>query len=159
MSAFLCTDEHFKQLAAWFCNDDRSSLEFYARRFGYQYSGILQPDGLASFLATLLLRENERSLSACYGDDPTDRELTVTLGEVDRMAGCDLAAIAKAIDCYEYQACESEGYDQTDAAAVCAYMRKEIGRRLPGYESAEWGQPCEFQEPARNIISLSSMIG
>lgn len=164
MSAFLCDDEHLKQLAAWLCCGNHDHINRLAEHVGYKYADWPKPgpdfveaDNLASFIATVLLRENERSLAAQYGDEMRGAKLTVTLGEVLRMERAELAAIAKAAACYEYQACESSDYDSTLAARIVAAIRARILTKLPGYEAANWGKPCVFERAAPEVVSLMSL--
>ena len=44
-----------------------------------------------------------------------------------------------AIDCYEYQACETPGWPDTEAFQFCEALRKGLIRHLPGYHEAPWG--------------------
>jgi len=172
MSAYLCENEHFVQLAAWLCNDDRSGLDWLMRRSameaprdGAGYTRNADAEEIATHIANVLKKENARSLSARYDDraegywsDKDDAIPPVTLGEVTRMQICDLGKIAKATDCYEYQACESDDFEQSVAYRVCMIIRKEIGKRCQGYAEANWGIPVEFTEPAPEIYSLSAMM-
>ena len=166
MSAWLCSDEHHKQLACWLCNDDRSGLEWLARMTEYQSSDRwMEANDLATHIANILKKENARSLSARYDEradeywnDKDDAIPPITLGEVHRMQQCDLGRIAKATDCYEYQACESDDFHETMAWHILGYIRKEALKRLPGYEKANWGKPVEFTEPAPEIYSLTKAL-
>jgi hypothetical protein len=45
----------------------------------------------------------------------------------------------KALDCYEYQACECDDWEQTEAAKLCRDMRKTACRRVPEYDACPWG--------------------
>lgn len=160
MSAYMCTDEHFKQLAAWLCNDDRSSLDWLARMTDYPNAGYMGAEDLATHLANILKRENARSLAARYPHDHEDmhdeKPLTVTLGEVTRMASVDLSRIHSATRCLEYQSCETQDWPQSKACWICQQIYKEIGARLPG--EGPWGQPVEFAEPAPKVVSLMSLV-
>lgn len=51
--------------------------------------------------------------------------------------------IIKACNCYEYQACETEDYQQTDAARISDAIRSTAIGNLAGYEEAAW----EIREP------------
>lgn len=44
----------------------------------------------------------------------------------------------KALDGYEYQACEHEEWEASEAKAFCDAMRHNLIRRLPGYDDAPW---------------------
>jgi hypothetical protein len=47
--------------------------------------------------------------------------------------------VAKAIACYEYQACECADWEQSEAVQFCDALRRKMIARLPGYEAAPWG--------------------
>jgi hypothetical protein len=53
----------------------------------------------------------------------------------------DPVQVLKTCDCYEYQACESPEYADSEAAAFIQSLRKSAVGRLPGYEEAKWGAP------------------
>lgn len=44
----------------------------------------------------------------------------------------------KALDGYEYQACEHDEWETSEAKAFCEAMRGNLIRRLPGYDDAPW---------------------
>ena len=50
----------------------------------------------------------------------------------------DPVAVLKALDCYEYQACEDGGWEASEALAFCEALRHRAVGRLPGYEAAPW---------------------
>jgi len=171
MSAFMCDDEHFRQLAGWLASGDRNHIEWLARRAGYvppeDSGGYIEATELATHIARVLKRENVRSLGERYCEE-TAEEMTgnvfeskflkpITLGELQRMARIDAGRITKATKCYEYQACESADWEQTKAHEICNLIYREVGTRLPGYEGAPWGTPEEFTEPAPVMFSLSDL--
>lgn len=43
-----------------------------------------------------------------------------------------------AINCYEYQACETPDYDGTEAKLFCEALRGKLIRNLPGYDGLPW---------------------
>jgi hypothetical protein len=43
------------------------------------------------------------------------------------------------VACYDYQACEHEGYDASQARRCVESMRQELLRKLPGIEQESWG--------------------
>lgn len=46
----------------------------------------------------------------------------------------------KAIDGYEYQACEHDGWEASEAKAFCEALRRALIGALPGYDAADtWG--------------------
>lgn len=46
--------------------------------------------------------------------------------------------VLKALDCYEYQACETPGYDTTEAFDFIRALRKRMIQKLVGYSDAKW---------------------
>ena len=161
MSAYLVENEHVQQLSAFLCNGTRSSLNHLANYHGYGFkTGGLptEPDKLATHYANVLLAENYRSLNDKYGDAETPHKVTVSLGEVLRADQIPAVNVLHSLACYEYQACESDDWEQTDAFKICDQIRRAAIKRLPGYDDAPWGAPFEFDKPAAKVISISSMM-
>jgi hypothetical protein len=44
----------------------------------------------------------------------------------------------KAISCYEYQSCEHEEWERSEAHRFCETLRDSLITKLPGYEKAAW---------------------
>jgi hypothetical protein len=53
----------------------------------------------------------------------------------------DLAQVLKSCDCFEYQACEHDGWKESEAHAFIMALRSAAWHALPGYENAVWGAP------------------
>ena len=53
----------------------------------------------------------------------------------------ELVQVFKAIKCLEYQACEYDGWEASEAYAVLQAIKEAAIKALPGYEEAEWGAP------------------
>ena len=100
----------------------------------------------------MLWQENVESVATCYPDDkdgerpgPTGLTMVEVLAyhwEPIR-AGSTPAyiqpiAALKALDGYEYQACEHDEWERSEAKAFCDALRSALIRRLPGYEEAQW---------------------
>jgi hypothetical protein len=47
--------------------------------------------------------------------------------------------LLKAVDCLEYQSCEHEGWNKSEAKKECERLRAIATRNLPGYNEAPWG--------------------
>mgnify|MGYP001575503402 CR=1 FL=1 len=55
--------------------------------------------------------------------------------------------LLKVIDCYEYQACETPGWPDTEAFQFCETLRARLTSLLPGYDAAPWGwEPEEISK-------------
>ena len=53
----------------------------------------------------------------------------------------DPVQVLKAISCYEYQSCETEDWETSEAHEVCGVLRSVAISCLPGWEAAAWGPP------------------
>lgn len=87
-------------------------------------------------VGAMLLAENVASVNARYRENDAPEAFTFSV------TGChntDPVAVLKAIDCYEYQACEHAGWGTSSARAFCDSLRKQTIKRLTGYsESPGW---------------------
>lgn len=115
----------------------------------------------ADQVGSMLLGENIRSVGFRYSDSPVDdlpgRYVTAELPgfDVEIRAPEYLAPftykhtlkddhrkpveILKAIDCFEYQACETDDWRDSEAYAFCQALRSRMIDALPGYDDAPWG--------------------
>jgi hypothetical protein len=98
----------------------------------------------ATEIGRILLDENERSVRHRYPDSDVD-ELPGTIGQNAANykfrrwpARAPLAAltILKACDGFDYQACETDDYNQSIARSIIDAIRGYAIRRLPGYADA-----------------------
>jgi hypothetical protein len=48
---------------------------------------------------------------------------------------------------YDYQACETDDYEKTEAANLIRQIRDKAIHSLPGYDEAPWGLPDDQQGP------------
>ena len=88
----------------------------------------------ATHVGRLLLLENMRSVSHRY-DEPLE------LPAYDYTAyrpSLTPVQVLKALDGFEYQACEHPGWKNSEAYAFCEALRGEAIRQLPGYDEAAW---------------------
>jgi hypothetical protein len=85
-----------------------------------------------------LLDENLASLDEKYGEG-TDIEFANRY-KYDPLAGRGIPVVGllKAINCYEYQSCEHDDWEKSQAYRFCDALRKMLIRELPGYEEAVW---------------------
>lgn len=100
-----------------------------------------------SQLGQILVSENVRSVHDRYPDDDVDAgELP---GPIDAYymgpyvysdPGHILSPgeVFKALDCYDYQSCEHDGWRKSEAFAFCVALRDAACRAVPGYEEAPW---------------------
>lgn len=60
--------------------------------------------------------------------------------------------VLKLCDCFDYQACEADGYEESIAAALVQRIRQDAICRLPGYDAAPWA--LETDGPYRRPAAL-----
>jgi hypothetical protein len=90
----------------------------------------------------ILYKENLRSLESRYeGSYPIDSFSidTENTSYYLSIIEDEMGKLHKQIDCYEYQACESDDWKETEAFRLCDDIKYHITCRLPGYEEAPWG--------------------
>lgn len=85
--------------------------------------------------AKILFDENVRSLKSRYPNHPHNYKFTM----VSPRREYTVVELLKLIDCYEYQACETNDFKETAAAKICREYREHLIGRLPGYDAAPWG--------------------
>lgn len=88
----------------------------------------------AGRVGAMLLAENQASVNHRYRED--DLEEPYLWREV--RGPFDPVAVLKAVNCYEYQACEHEGWRSSEARQFIDSLRSYAIDALPGYDAAEW---------------------
>lgn len=116
-------------------------------------------------VGAMLVRENVASIRGRYPDIPED--LSDAPGPLDnafaveavkgeyhfaRTQDFSTGQMLAAISCYEYQTCEHDEWDGSEAQAFCKYLRESLCRKVPGYEGT-W----ELEERGNPPISLFEM--
>jgi len=127
MSAFLVSKTHIDALV-WARN-------IVNRRHGHVFLDMSDSD-----FGRMLWRENMASLAARYRD-PINKESLAAYAYMPSQTVRSLPTIAlvKSIDCYEYQACEREAWQESQARAACEAIYASLVHMLPGYDAAPWG--------------------
>ncbi len=88
----------------------------------------------ASIVGMMLVAQNYASVNYRYAEK--DEE---PIYRYKPLAGYPNPVIVlKAIDCYEYQSCETPDWEETEAHAFCQSLRKRMIHHLPGYDDAPW---------------------
>lgn len=129
MSAFLVSKRHIDVLVAGRYLDPHGP----------------NPATNADDLGRMLWRENMASIAARYPQDAIDEVLLATymfdpgVKALILMRRIPVVHVIKAIHCYEYQACEHDGWERSDARHYCERLMQICTHALPGYDSAPWG--------------------
>ena len=128
MSAFMCSDRHLCALVAF------ASLHGVS----YYWKGALQPvKGEEQRAALILQAANARSVNYRYAhnteaqcdDDPISYRAALPLPPLH---------ILKLCQSFDYQACEPDDYDESEAKAITRAIIGSAIHKLPGYTDAPW---------------------
>ena len=84
-------------------------------------------------ICQILLEQNYRSVNFRYEEDESAPNFVAML-----VRQCSPVEIIKLCDCYNYQSCETEDWDQTQAYAISQALRERAISMLPGMSEASW---------------------
>lgn len=103
----------------------------------------------ADAVGRMLQQENVAGVCACYEDDTADQyEWALEYRYSDPCFCPTPQEILKAVSCYEYQACEHEGWEASEAHAFCVALSNEMQNLLMP-EDAPWEWTRESIESRR----------
>lgn len=88
----------------------------------------------AERVGAMLVAQNRYSADFRY--DESEIEELYTHGPSSRRTVIELLG---AINCYEYQACETPDWEQSEAYRFCDALRRALIRELPGWNNVPWG--------------------
>jgi len=139
MSSVLLSSNHLNLLVA-------------AGNGGQEKFEMLLAQNLRSFMARYEDRRNDLAASHAYEPRPIDEIVRIAIADWERPTTFSLpddptlivplvaqTLILKACDCYDANACDTNDYTQTDAAAFIARVRAETdARRSVLYDSLPW---------------------
>jgi len=98
----------------------------------------------ANEVGQMLWDENVKSVQFRYGDESIETlpgpgaRAYVFVFKYDFNFGFDATQIIKACDCLNYQSCEHEAWEASEAKAFVDSLRCSAWHRLPGYDRAAW---------------------
>ena len=154
MSAYVCNPEHFGALAA-----------LAVRRFnpsglpGGNWNSVISSFNIgvsdaqvAGYIAGQLAQANIDSVAARYPNDVsggrpgpclTDEEIirqadAWAVRYLKREPKLSIADYFSLCGCYEYQSCEHDGWDKSDAKQQIERIKDGLTRRLPGFSDSPW---------------------
>lgn len=141
MSAYVCSNTHIKALAIFAVRKSHGSLSINPRYVdGAEDVAGQDLNVIATRYAAILLAENVRSVRYRYADDVGDYdEILISKNEVLMPKAISPVAILKLCACLNYQSCETEDWETTNAYKLLQHIKDEAIRALPGYEEAPWG--------------------
>lgn len=165
MSAYLCNASHIAAIARFLADGRQAShTESILNRAGLRKTDL----ELGPNVAVVLAQANLDSLDARYPGEGSEgfsggnTDFLVSCAARARKRGLDLGfaggivQLLKALDCFEYQSCETgDAFFASPAYELVTWARKALIGMLPGYEAADWGWP-EEKEP--KTISLLDMM-
>jgi hypothetical protein len=163
MSAYIVDKQHIQYLI------DAAMQSASCGAFRWYHGGEWRelPKGdkeRAAEIANMLWCENIKSVSHRYPHEssatlpgPTETE-TIEPRDFHGIRWLHFVPVqvAKACDCYDYQSCEHDEWETSEAKAFTDSLKESQWRRLPGYDDAEWGAP-EVYANAHNVVSLSEL--
>jgi hypothetical protein len=141
MSAYICSHDHITALASAVValNVDVHCMHAY-REPCPPVDDLMRA---ARHVGELLLAENQESFDAKYAESSAETfVLSPSVAKALMFKGALSARVVpllKAIDCYEYQSCEHEGWETSTAKKLMGHLRAALVTRLPGYNDAAWG--------------------
>jgi len=152
MSAFVVGKEHINAMVTAGLRVNYRPLSWYHNTRSHQLT-----DETADAVGQMLLDENVRSVGYRYeGDSITDLPGKINAEwlipfkyqpTIDCPTGIETIKITR---CYEYQSCEHQEWEQSEAKAFCKALIASQYGRLPGYEEAPW----EWERPIQAIQGI-----
>ena len=128
MSAYIVGDTHITAMV-------KSIYPRYpGQSASYRYNEERRPMyGRGQELGTVLKAQNYRSVNYRYDENEPVEEFRLD----PRAPSLEPVAILQACACYDYQACETPDYEETEAWAIVDAIRFWAIKALPGYDEAE----------------------
>jgi len=127
MSAFIVCDEHISaMLQAAMPRYPGDGSSYYWNNERHSLSGNYA-------IGQKLVDENYRSVNYRYDEDEEPRQF-----EYVPIRRYEAVEIIKACHCYEYQSCETPGWQETEAYAIVKALTRLATYKLPGYGDAQW---------------------
>ncbi len=138
MSAFLVSREHIQYLvnaARHYTRDGSGCISWLSKKTGKWQTFDGWDRALASKVGQILWDANVKSMIVRYGKGisaetykhPRDPEARV-----------ENVQVLKAVLCMDYQSCESDDWESSEAHAILEAIKSAAITSLPGYNEAEW---------------------
>ena len=140
MSAFIVSEYHLDSMLSFF-NLHQGTVSLKKKETGEWYALNSSSIEDLQIMKQILADQNYRSVNERY----QETEPAPVMSAKVLFERVSPVQIIKACNCYDYQACETDDYQQTDANRICDAIRASAIDELPGYEEAQW----EMNEPVK----------
>ncbi len=136
MSAFQLPAEHLGAIVRW------TLLESHG--YGATWRGHTANPNDAADMLECLAAECFTSVRSRYPNGPLPGPCDASDGPVScpdtlsRYKRLTPVEVLKACSCYEYQSCEHDGWERSEAFRLIEAIRHAAIAALPGYEDADW---------------------
>jgi hypothetical protein len=138
MSAFIVEDSLINGILTFWSSDRYGgNITLDEKQYNSKTSKDLQE------LGQILLDENYKSFNFRYNDTGGDAPKFIfnLRYQFDTCARIQAINVLKACNCFDYQACETDEYNQSKAFKIINHIRSNAISRLPEYDKAEgWGE-------------------
>lgn len=125
MSAFIVSKKHIDVLI--------TSLKTAQNRFTiFHQQNAINFDTLDE-IGQILVNQNYESVNFRYNENAVPYKY-----EHKAVSLPEIVQILKLCDCYDYESCETDDYEQTLACNIINTIRINLISKLPGYDEAEW---------------------
>jgi hypothetical protein len=134
MSAYLVNPKHIQAIVAW------------ADNHGAVPNGLTTKD-LAGYLALANLASVEWRYEDTAGNAAkmflnmdSNQDYVKACGRTDRGPLPSALEVLKLLNCLDYQCCEPENWESSQAYRYLNQVRAAATRELPGYDQLPWGK-------------------
>ena len=133
MSAFIVPDNHIHSILTY-AKKHLGKINYNERNV--RLFGSYANDEINE-LGQILVNANYRSVNTRY---PKDNFFPTTPHKYNYRSVCDISAIEviKACHCLDYQSCEFDGWEKSDAYKILQNIIQQATYKLENYESAPW---------------------
>ena len=138
MSAFIVTDATISGMLQATTIRNSGSSYYYWRDKPHYFNGHTQENIQA--IGQKLVDENYRSINYRYTENVKPHEYVHK--EVNDRSAIE---IIKLCNCYRYQTCETDDWEQTEAHAIFDTLRENAISNLPGYDEATWDLHYKYE--------------
>ena len=128
MSTYIVSDKHISAMLT--SNKNRQYNE--SKSYYWNHERIYFVDHLQQ-IGQKLLDENYKSFNARYNRDDAPHSFVFYPVEMEPIE------VVRLCHCYNYQACEHDGWDTSEAKEISRQIEHYAIKNVPGYEGAPWG--------------------